>query len=221
MEDPVDWSAGAVSAEFLLALPALWWPPPEGELGRADGCVLQGIPGPEPAAVEVPVVAGIDLDLLREGEPAEIDGSDGTVTLPGVREVEVVTSILQRDDGRVLLLERSDQVGSFRGRWAGVSGYLEDPTPFAQAVREIREETGFAETELALAAAGEPVYSRDGGTLYIVHPFRFRVERDDVRLDWEHRRAEWVDPAEIRRRETVPKLDRVWERVAPSAAPKR
>ncbi len=221
VDDPLDWTRGVSEGDAVLALSALWWPPLDGGPDRARGFVLQGVPPPTPAPTSAPVVADVDLDLLREGEVVDVDGNEGSVRIAGVREVEVVTSILEREDGRILLLERSDRVGSFRGRWAGVSGFLEDPTPLAQATREVHEETGLAPDDLSLAAEGAPVYSRDEATVYVVHPFRFRVARTDVALDWEHRRAEWVEPAEIRRRPTVPKLDRVWEHVAPPGRPKR
>jgi ADP-ribose pyrophosphatase YjhB (NUDIX family) len=166
------------------------------------------------------VVAGVDADVLREGETVEVNGSKGTLTIPGVEEVRVVTALLEREDGRILLLERSSKVGSFQGRWAGVSGFLEDPTPLDQAYREIREEVGLGREGLRLEVEGAPVLARDGARVFVVHPFRFRALTTEIRLDWEHVRAEWVDPVEIRRRPTVPKLDRVWEAVRATGAPK-
>ena len=163
----------------------------------------------------IPMVAGVDDDLLREGERVTIDGSAGSFELEGVREVPVVTAFLQRPDGRVLLLQRSARVGSFQGRWAAVSGYLEDPTPLAQAIREVREETGVPEAGLDLVGTGRPVLSRDGDRVFVVHPFRFRVGSVKVQLDWEHTACEWVDPEEIERRPTVPKLATAWQRVRP------
>ncbi|ELK44964.1 translation initiation factor aIF-2B subunit alpha, partial [Haloferax sp. BAB-2207] len=39
-----------------------------------------------------------------------------------------VVTVFLRHDGRVLLTRRSDAVGTYQGRWAGVSGYVEgDP----------------------------------------------------------------------------------------------
>jgi 8-oxo-dGTP pyrophosphatase MutT (NUDIX family) len=168
-----------------------------------------------PLGAGPPAVAEIDLDVLRGGETVRLDGGAGWVELPGVEEVEVVTSFLERPDGRILLLRRSDKVGSFRGRWAGVSGYLEDATPEAQARREIREETGIGTPGVRLVSAGRPVYARDSSTVFTVHPFRFQVGDVRVAIDWEHTEFEWVDPGEIDRRATVPKLDRVWRAVAP------
>ena len=59
-----------------------------------------------------------------------------------MKEIAVVTCFLTHR-GRILLLKRSDRVGSYRGRWAGVSGYMETE-PDAQALVEIFEETGLA-----------------------------------------------------------------------------
>lgn len=220
VDDPLQWRPATDTGPSVLALPALWWPPTEELPPGTVAVILHGIRGTRRVRAKFPVVAGVDRDVLLDGETVEVNGSDGTISIAGVEEVEVVTSFLERDDGAVLLLERSEQVGTFRGRWAGVSGFLEDPSPLDQALREVQEETGLAETDLQLAAAGLPVLARDGRRIYIVHPFRFRVRRTDVVLDWEHRRAEWVSPAEIARRPTVPKLDRAYEAVAPAPEPK-
>ena len=50
---------------------------------------------------------------------------------------EVVTAFL-RARGKILIVRRSRKVGTYQGRWSGISGYLEDPTPHAQVLREIR-----------------------------------------------------------------------------------
>ncbi|HXQ78796.1 MAG: NUDIX pyrophosphatase [Thermoplasmata archaeon] len=218
VDDPLHWSSGGSTRE-VLALPSLWWPPPEPLSPAVVAVLLLGVPAEFGSSVAVPTIAGVDPDVVREGETLEVDGTHGRFRIEGIEEVEVVTSFLERSDGRILLLERSDDVGSFRGHWAGVSGYLEDPSPLEQARREILEETGLAAEDLELMAEGDPVLARDGARVFVVHPFRFRVHRTDVRLDWEHRRAEWVEPGEIGRRRTVPKLDRVWQSVA-AAPPK-
>ena len=218
-DDPLRWDSGRPGPEVLV-LPALWWPPFPSLPSHVIAAALLGVPAVRPSPGPIPVVAGVDPDLLREGETVEVNGSKGTLAIAGVREVEVVTAFLERGDGRILLLERSSKVGSFRGRWAGVSGFLEAPTPLEQAYREVEEETGLARGRLELRASGDPVLARHEDTVYVVHPFRFGVGSVDVRLDWEHVRCEWVDPSEVRRRSTVPKLDLAWESVARAPAPK-
>jgi 8-oxo-dGTP pyrophosphatase MutT (NUDIX family) len=188
-----------------------------GAAGRGFQALLGGSAAPT-ASFGVPegppCVAGIDLELIRAGDVAGVDGSSGTVQLAGVRRVEVVTAFLQRDDGRVLLLRRSSKVGSFPGRWGGVSGFLETPSPEAQAIREVEEETGLRADALRLVRTAPAISVRDGDRMYLVHPFRFRVKAVEVRLDWEHTEAEWVDPAVLRQRPTVPRLGVVWDAVS-------
>lgn len=41
---------------------------------------------------------------------------------------EVITAFL-RHEGKILLLQRSSEVGSYQGSWAAVSGHLENDTP--------------------------------------------------------------------------------------------
>jgi len=212
VDDPQHWRSDRPTPE-VLALPAPWWPPKERLPKGTAGVILLGTPVEPGRVVRVPTVARVDADVLREGEEVEVNGSLGRFRIEGVEEVGVVTSFLERDDGKILLLERSSKVGSFQGHWAGVSGFLEATTPLEQAFREIVEETGLTANDVELRSEGSPVLARDGVRIFVVHPFRFRARRTDVTLDWEHTRSEWVDPSEIRLRPTVPKLDRVWESV--------
>ena len=216
VDDPVHWRSARPPPE-VLALPADWWPPKDRLPKGTAAVLLSGVPAEAARVVRIPTLARVDRDLLREGETVEVNGSLGRFRIPGVEEVEVVTSFLEDAEGRILLLERSEKVGSFQGHWAGVSGFLEAATPLEQAFREILEETGLNANDVELRSEGAPVLARDGVRVFVVHPFRFRALRTDVRLDWEHTKAEWVEPSEIRRRPTVPKLDRVWESV--TAAP--
>jgi len=142
-----------------------------------------------------------------------------------MREAKVVTCFLLRrpaSGDEVLLLRRSQQVGTYRGRWAAVSGYLEEANPLAQAFREIEEEAGLARDEVTLLRAGEPlvVVDAEAGRRWIVHPFLFEVRPDaQVRVDWEHTEARWVRPEEISAFETVPQLAEALTRVYPPLRP--
>jgi len=119
----------------------------------------------------------------------------------------VITAFL-RHAGKILLLQRSDKVGSYPGRWAGVSGYLEDATPLAQAFREIREETGLGVDEVRLAARAAPleVEAPTQSKIWVVHAFLFDVDREVVRLDWESFQHQWVKPGCLGDYATVPML---------------
>ena len=121
---------------------------------------------------------------------------------------QVVTAFL-RHQGKVLLLKRSEAVRSYQGRWAAVSGSLEESTPLAQAWREIREETGLSEADLRLVTAGPAleIVDTELATRWLIHPFLFDVERPSkIHLNWEHLECRWVEPAELAQYQTVPAL---------------
>ena len=135
------------------------------------------------------------------------------------RQPVVTVFLLRRDqDGdRILVLRRSQRVGSFRGRWAGISGYLERE-PLEQALLEVEEETGLTHDQVQLLRTGIPfeVVDSDRGMTWVVHPFLFAaLEPDAVRLDWEHDELRWIEPAEIAGLGTVLDLDRSLAAVYP------
>jgi len=138
-----------------------------------------------------------------------------------MKEAKVVTCFLVRRSGggeEILLLRRSQQVSTYRGRWAGVSGYVEETDPLTQAYTEIGEETGLAREDVQLLRTGEPleVMDAEADRRWIVHPFLFEVEEPGrIRTDWEHIETRWIRPKEIFRYETVPQLAETLMRVYP------
>ncbi|WP_336035314.1 NUDIX domain-containing protein [Halobacterium yunchengense] len=128
---------------------------------------------------------------------------------------DVVTAFV-RHGTDVLLLRRSESVGSYPGRWGGVAGHAEGD-PEAQARTELREETGFGDADVELVRRGAPfeVDDPDHGT-WVVHPFLFDCRRRDAATNWEAAAHEWVPPTEIRRRDTVPDLWRSYDAVRPT-----
>jgi len=122
--------------------------------------------------------------------------------------VSVVTAFL-RYQNQVLLVRRSGRVGTYRGRWSAISGYLEDETPLQRAYREIREETGLPEDQLRLAATGQPleIPAPELERIWVVDPFLFDIcDPQLIRLDWENLESNWVTPRDIADYPTVPRL---------------
>ena len=133
-----------------------------------------------------------------------------------MQEVHVVTAFLVHN-GKILLLRRSRQVGSYQQKWAGISGYVEeDQTPLQQVRVEIKEESGLTESDLTLLKQGSPleVVDENLGRIWVVHPFRFDLRQPDkVKIDWEHSEYKWVYPREIIDHACVPGLFEAWQRV--------
>ncbi|HEU5229036.1 MAG TPA: NUDIX domain-containing protein [Ktedonobacteraceae bacterium] len=143
--------------------------------------------------------------------------SEHSESLP-IRPTHVVTCILRRDDEwspRILIARRSQRVGSYHRRWAGISGFVEPGvTPEEQAFTEIREETGLQRNQVRLLRRGAIVEHVDAelGRHFYIHPFLFEVLQPDVvQPDWEASEMCWIEPAELGDYETVPKLKEVYD----------
>ncbi len=133
----------------------------------------------------------------------------------GLKRREVVTAFL-RHGKSILLVRRSGRVGSYQGLWSGISGFLEEPTPLQQALREIREETGL-EQGVRLVSAAAPIEVPDPtlDTCWVVYPFLFDVDApEQIRLDWENTELRWAAPEEIPELPTVPALAEAFARVS-------
>ncbi|MFB6252483.1 MAG: NUDIX domain-containing protein [Halobellus sp.] len=129
-----------------------------------------------------------------------------------------VVTCFVRERGQVLLTRRSDAVGTYRGHWAGVSGYVEGDPGSAKrdAWRELREETGLTRDDLAFVRAGESLAVDDEESSFTVHPFLFESDTRRVTPSEELAALEWVDPTVIRSRRTVPRLWETWRRTGPT-----
>jgi 8-oxo-dGTP diphosphatase len=128
---------------------------------------------------------------------------------------EVVTVFLSHG-GKVLVLKRSGRVGTYQGRWAGVSGYLESPVALDQAYTELAEEVSLGRDQVELIKAGVPleVVDEPEGRAWRVYPFLFAVrDPERIRLDWENTEMRWVTPSEVSRLHTVPGLADVLKQV--------
>ena len=112
-----------------------------------------------------------------------------TTQQPAPRPTHVVTNILRRTDTtphKILLVRRSQRVGSYQSHWAGVSGFVEpNVTPDEQAYTEIREETGLQRDSVRMLQRGISVVEyidTDINRHWFIHPFLFEVLTPDVTI---------------------------------------
>ena len=128
---------------------------------------------------------------------------------------DVVTSILVDDEGKILILKRSDKVRTYQGLWSGVSGYVEvGEIPFDTALKEVREETGFSKKDIIFVKQLEPFSFSDfyNGEKFDwkVFSFLFKLKKlekkDKLKIDWEHSEYCWIAPLDIVKFDTVPRL---------------
>lgn len=125
----------------------------------------------------------------------------------------VVTCFVLRSTAgsdEVLLVRRSEKVRTYRGAWAGISGYLEPgATALEQAYTELREEASLLPDDITLLREGDPLPVEDtaNNLEWVVHPFLFRLRPGAVlTTDWEATEHQWVRPDALAHLQTVPKL---------------
>ncbi|MBI2676173.1 MAG: NUDIX domain-containing protein [Candidatus Aenigmarchaeota archaeon] len=123
------------------------------------------------------------------------------------KTLEVSTAFLLHK-GKALLLRRSSKVGTYRNKWASVSGYVERfETPLETALKEIYEETGLTLKEIKLLKQSQiEAEDKDLETKWKINTFLFESKTDKIRINWENKEAKWVRPADIGKFDTVPKL---------------
>ena len=156
---------------------------------------------------EIPMIDGIDIALLRTGDDLKVDADNGILDVANVSEKHVVTSIV-RNRGKILLLKRSAKVGSYRGQWAGVSGFIEQGEDDETAAkRELGEETGKGSWRLVKRLG--PQRFRDSDIVWCVHAFLVDLAERNIHIDWEHDSFEWVSPKDVSRYPTVPGLQTI------------
>ena len=140
-----------------------------------------------------------------------------------MQHADVVTIFLLRRlpdaPEEILILRRSQRVGTYRGHWAGVTGFVEAP-PDEQAYTELREETHLERGDVTLLRRGEPFTFADTvlDREWTVHPYLFLVaDPARIQTDWENVETQWIRPADLGQYETVPRLDESLRRVYPLA----
>ncbi|KFX93396.1 hypothetical protein O988_06846 [Pseudogymnoascus sp. VKM F-3808] len=153
--------------------------------------------------------------------------ADVKKSTPKMRQRDIVSSFLcappEEEGGqyRFVLFKRSQEVSSYRGKWAVCSGTIEptDASPLAAALREISEETQLAPPSISLLRRGRPFTLRDEtiSTDWTIHPFAFLLASPDVPITIEHEHTEYtfVTPSQLSEYDTVPALADTTLRVLP------
>jgi len=146
----------------------------------------------------IPMVDGIDIDLLYDGDDVIVDGNTGTIEIENIKIIRVVSSALINSDGKVLLLQRPDTAKSFSGRKSLVAGKIEPGEDNeSAAAREIMEETQIRVSRPN--ACLPPIYVREGGIIWEVFPFLFRINDQEPVLNKENTGYEWAVPEDIKK----------------------
>jgi 8-oxo-dGTP pyrophosphatase MutT (NUDIX family) len=119
----------------------------------------------------------------------------------------IVLAVVRGQDG-ICVARRSQLVGTSRGLWSVVTGYVEAGCdPVAQAWAEVAEELALEPPALSLHRQYPPLTltSPTSGKVFLIYPFLFECSPGStVVLNWEHDCVQWVDPSWLDRSDCVP-----------------
>jgi PncC family amidohydrolase len=184
--------------------------------GKSVGLFYMGVATPDEVSVEKFVFGGNRIDIKRKAARKALELLENRlriyidrVSSVSLEEKHVVTCFLEQSK-MILILRRSNRVGTYQRLWAGVSGYIETD-PLDQAYSEIREEAGLFKNNIRLVAQGKTleVIDKDLNRKWIVHPFLFHVlDPDKIMTDWEHTEIKWIKPGDLSKYPTVPGLSK-------------
>lgn len=129
-----------------------------------------------------------------------------------MKSTKIVTSFLTQD-GKYLILKRSNKVRTMKDLWAGISGIIEgNEEPLYRAKKEIHEETNITEDQITLIRAAvqmrteSPQYENHE---WLIFPFLFSVKNPKIKLNWENSEYQWITPSDLKKFEIVPSLEKV------------
>lgn len=150
----------------------------------------------------IPMVDRIpSIRLFEDGDIVTVDATAGTIDIEGIVYKEVVSSVVSRN-GKCILEKRFDTSHSYPGCWSLVAGKVEKgETPVDAARREILEETSIKVGKPL--GSMEPLYVREGKTLFKVFCFHFDAGDQEVVLNGENETYMWASIEDAEKLKTV------------------
>ena len=156
------------------------------------------------------------LDLIEKFAQKIPKLPNGRINYRNADKAPVVTIIVKFKD-KILLLKRSNNVSTYRGKWQAVAGYLDEVRPLKEKVlEELREEIGVLEKDIEKIKYGKmfEFHDKDIGKTWIVNPVLAKLKKKpQIKIDFEHTDYKWISPEEIGKVDIVPNLKESMKRV--------
>ncbi|MBE0573618.1 NUDIX hydrolase [Candidatus Dojkabacteria bacterium] len=117
----------------------------------------------------------------------------------------VVALVVQRPDGKILLLKRSPDRPYDPNKWSIATGHIEaGEPPHEAATRELKEELGI---DAKPSKAGRLIEIGSYEKPLHVYTFLFSIDLRKVELNAEHTDYSWIEPKDIFDYDRVYKLE--------------
>jgi 8-oxo-dGTP pyrophosphatase MutT (NUDIX family) len=150
------------------------------------------------------------FSILNDLESKLPKFDDGRIDYTNSSVAPVITVFLEYD-GKILLLKRSDQVLTYKGKWNTVAGYLDEYKTVGQKAREeVFEELGIG-NELIDNVRTVGYYQTIDKTInktWIIFPALITLKDfPQIQLDFEHTEYKWIYPGDLKQYDCVFGLD--------------
>ena len=123
-------------------------------------------------------------------------------------------TVYLRNDEKILLMQRADEVADYPGAWDGIYGNG-DPNDLDTVIARITESTGIPADQLEYVRSGDARGLAFGNRLNDVSPLLFLSGTNEVTPKTLYKGFEWVDPGTIGQKEyATPKLREMYGDVA-------
>jgi isopentenyldiphosphate isomerase len=137
--------------------------------------------------------------------------SDGRIDYSKSNAAPVMT-VFVKYKTKILLLKRSEKVGTYQSKWNTVAGYLDELKPIKKKIlEELKEELGIKQNKIRSIHFGKAYNSVDRkiNKTWLIHPVLVELkEKPKIKLNWEHTEYQWLKPKETEKFDTVPKFDK-------------
>ncbi len=136
--------------------------------------------------------------------------SDGRINYTNSNICLVLTIFIICND-KILLLKRSDKVGTYKNKWNTITGYIDENKPLKDKINEeIEEEIGINKKNILSYEIGKSFEFDDKklNKKWIVTPAKVKLKKfPSIKLNWEHTEYKWIFPSDLIKYNIVPKLD--------------
>lgn len=153
-------------------------------------------------------------EIVKEFSRKKKKFPDGRIDYSNEKECVVIT-IFVMYKGKLLLMKRSDKVGTYKGKWMAVAGYYDESVTLRKKVEEeLREEIDVVDYKKIEAFDLLMFEDKKIGKKWIIFNVVVELKKEPkIALDWEHTEYVWINPKTLEEYDTVPSLLQCFQKV--------
>jgi len=154
--------------------------------------------------------------MLEEFDRTLPHFSDGRIDYSASQKALVLTCFPAYAN-EILILKRSEKVGTYRGIWNAVAGYIDENKPLKEKImEEISEELGIPINTIEEIKIGKTYEFTDeeiNRTWIVIPSLAMLQMKPEIKLDWEHTDCKWIKPEKMCDFSLVPMLEKSFKNI--------